>query len=124
MAFHGKAVVLLGVLTAGLPLAASAAAIAQITAHPQTYDGQVVTVSGTVNDLRARISRKGNPYETFTVCESSCVHVFTFGQPPLRDGERVSVTGTFAAVKHVGRYTFHNEIDTSISDVHAGSTGT
>ena len=123
MTFHGKTVVLLGLLTAGLPLAAPAAGIAQITAHPKTFDGEVVSVSGTVSALRARTSRKGNPYETFTVCNGGCVHVFTFGQPPIRDGEQVTVAGTFAAVKHVGRYTFHNEIDTRSSDVHAGSTG-
>lgn len=123
MAFHGKTVVLLGLLTAGLPLAAPAAGIAQITAHPHTFNGQVVTVSGTVSALRARTSRKGNPYETFTVCNGGCVHVFTFGQPLLRDGERATVTGTYAAVKHVGRYTFHNEIDTRSSDILAGSAG-
>ncbi len=123
MALRGKSLVLLVLLTAGLSLAASAAAIVQITAHPQNFDGQVVTVSGTVSALRARTSRKGNEYETFTVCNGSCIHVFTFGQPLIRDGGQVSVTGTFAAVKHVGRYTFHNEIDTRSSDVHAGSTG-
>lgn len=119
MALRGTSPLLLALLVAALPLAASAAAIAQITAHPAAFDGRVVTVSGTVSALRSRVSRKGNPYETFALCSSSCVHVFTFGQPAIRDGESVSVTGTFAAVKHVGPYTFHDEIDTSSDHVRA-----
>lgn len=122
MALRGSFLVLLAVLTTALPLTVSAASIARITAHPAAYDGHVVTVSGTVSALRARTSRKGNAYEMFTVCNGGCVHVFTFGQPPIRDGEQVTVEGTFAAVKHVGRYTFHNEIDTSSRDVHAGGS--
>jgi hypothetical protein len=110
---------LLALLTAALPVAALAASIAQITAHPAAYDGHVVTVSGIVSTLDSQVSHKGNAYETFALCGSSCVRVFTFGQPLLRDGERATVTGTFAAVKHVGRYTFHDEIDTRSRDVRA-----
>jgi hypothetical protein len=43
--------------------------------------------------------------------EAFCVNVFTWGHPHLDDGQRLKVNGTFEAVKHVGRYTFHNEID-------------
>jgi hypothetical protein len=122
MAIRGTSLMLLALLTIALPLTALAASIAQITADPAAYDGHVVTVSGTVSALRSRVSHKGNAYETFELCSSSCVHVFTFGHPPLRYGERATVAGTFSAVKHVGRYTFYNEIDTSSRDVHAGSS--
>jgi hypothetical protein len=37
-----------------------------------------------------------------------CVHVSIRKSPKVK---RLTVNGTFAAVKHVGRYTFCNEID-------------
>ena len=39
--------------------------------------------------------------------------VFTFGTPAIKDGDRVEVRGVFQRVKHVGSYTFHDEIDAS-----------
>jgi hypothetical protein len=39
------------------------------------------------------------------------VNVFTWGHPVVEEGHKLTVNGTFAAVKHVGRYTFRNEID-------------
>ena len=39
--------------------------------------------------------------------------VFTFGTPPIKDGQRVEERGVFQRVKHVGAYTFHDEIDAS-----------
>ncbi len=35
--------------------------------------------------------------------------VFAWGHRELREGQHLSVSGTFDAVKHVGRYTFYNE---------------
>ncbi len=37
--------------------------------------------------------------------------MFTFGRPHIANGEKITVHGTFAAVKHVGEYTFHDEIE-------------
>jgi hypothetical protein len=71
----------------------------------------LVAVHGTAQFVRPKTSRKGNDYETFSLCEQVCVNVFTWGHPLVADGKRLTVSGTFAAVKHVGRYTFHNEID-------------
>jgi len=98
-------------------LAASTAALAaeltvsQLLANPAAFAGQHVTVSGTAQYVRPRTSRKGNDYETFSLCEQGCVNVFTWGHPHVREGQRLTVNGTFEAVKHVGRYTFHDEID-------------
>lgn len=78
---------------------------------PSKFDGQQVDVSGTVTQLQRSVSREGNPYVTFQLCASRCVHVFEFGSPTLTEGQRLTVRGTFAAVKHVGKYTFYNEID-------------
>jgi hypothetical protein len=101
---------LFGLLSA-LPAASSAATVAQILGSPSTHDGQHVEVSGTVEHLEQKVSRKGNPYVTFSLCSGQCIHIFGFGSPSLSDGQTISVRGTFAAVKHVGAYTFYNEID-------------
>ena len=79
--------------------------------NPTNFDGQHVTVSGTTQYVRAKTSHRGDDYETFSLCEQACVNVFTWGYPQVAEGKRLTVNGTFEAVKHVSRYTFHNEID-------------
>ncbi|MGA8574239.1 MAG: hypothetical protein WB609_00940 [Candidatus Cybelea sp.] len=98
-------------LLAALPVASSAATIIQILGSPSTYDAQHVDVRGTVEHLEQKVSHKGNPYVTFSLCSSQCIHVFGFGSPRLSDGQTITVHGTYEAVKHVSGYTFYNEID-------------
>jgi hypothetical protein len=83
----------------------------KITTSPTAFDGHHVTVSGTVRSVLAKTSHRGNDYETFSLCEKSCVKVFTWGHPQIREGQRLEVKGTFKAVKSVGQYTFRNEIE-------------
>jgi hypothetical protein len=98
---------------AALTAASSAAtvAISDLLASPSAHDGQHVDVSGTISHLVQKTSHKGNPYVTFSLCSSQCIHVFAFGSPSISDGQTITVHGTFAAVKHTGSYTFYNEID-------------
>jgi hypothetical protein len=84
---------------------------AQVLGNPTTYDGKHLTVSGTVQNVIMKTSRRGNDYETFELCDNSCMKVFTWGHHELRKSQQLSVSGTFDAVKHVGRYTFYNELD-------------
>jgi hypothetical protein len=93
------------------------ATVSQILVSPTAFDGQHVTVSGTAQFARPRTSRKGNDYETFSLCEQACVNVFTWGHPHVAEDKRLTVSGTFQAVKHVGRYTVHNEIDADESSL-------
>jgi hypothetical protein len=90
---------------------AATATISQILASPSTYDGSHVDVTGKVSHLEQKVSHKGNPYVTFSLCSSKCIHVFGFGSSSIGDGDTITVRGTFAAVKHVSGYTFYNEID-------------
>lgn len=99
------------VLLATLPAAGSAGTIAQILGSPSSYDGSHVDVKGTVEHLERKVSDKGNPYVTFSLCSSQCIHVFAFGSPSISDGQTITVHGTYEAVKHVSGYTFYNEID-------------
>jgi opacity protein-like surface antigen len=43
--------------------------VSQILSDPAAFDGQHVTVSGTAQFVRPKTSRKGNDYETFSICE-------------------------------------------------------
>jgi hypothetical protein len=106
-------VVVLIVSVFGVAVADTTATPSQLLAHPNTFNGQHVSVTGTVSDVVAKTSHAGNPYETFNLCDANsvCVHVFTFGQPSLSEGEKKTVRGTFSAVKHVGSYTFYDEIE-------------
>jgi exonuclease VII large subunit len=86
--------------------------ISSLLSNPSTYDGSHVVVTGSVTNVKPKTSHAGNAYETFDLCDSSanCVEVFTFGQPALSEGDKITIRGTFTAVKHVGQYTFYNEI--------------
>ena len=98
-------------LLAALPATSSAATIGQILGSPSTYDGQHVDVRGTVERLEQKTSHRGNPYVTFALCSSQCIHVFAFGTPSISDGQTITVHGMYESVKHVSGYTFYNEID-------------
>ncbi|MGA8099298.1 MAG: hypothetical protein WB810_11645 [Candidatus Cybelea sp.] len=80
-------------LLAILPAASAAATVAQILGSPSTYNGQHVDVRGMVERLEQKLSHKGNPYVTFTLCSNQCIHVFGFGTPGLSDGETITSMG-------------------------------
>jgi hypothetical protein len=83
----------------------------QLLANPTKFDGQHVSVSGTAQYVRQKTSRRGNEYETFSLCDQACVNMFTWGHPNVAEGKLLLVQGTFTEVKRVGRYTFLNEIE-------------
>lgn len=104
-------VVVLALVLAGACEAADAS-VKTVLSDPARYDNQPVSLAGTVNQLDARISRKGNDYYTFTLDDGSGrITVFSFGHPPCTSPDRVAVDGTFRRVKQVGRHTFHNQVD-------------
>ncbi len=102
---------ILAVVCILVPRPALAATIDQILAAPSSYDGHHVDAAGNVSDLRSKVSRKGNAYVTFSLCSDRCIHVFAFGSPNIAEGQRITVHGSFAAMKHQGSYLFYNEID-------------
>ena len=53
----------------------------------------------------------GNDYETFDLCDNTCLKVFAWGHPGLQEGQSLSVSGKFDTVKRVGRYIFRDELD-------------
>jgi len=88
------------------------AQIAGVLANPASFDGQHLSLSGTVGNLAEKTSRRGNDYTTFDLCNgASCIHVYTYGHPKLANGQALTVTGKFFADKHVGSLDFKNELD-------------
>jgi len=97
----------------GLVAGATDATVKAILGDPARYDGQVVSVTGDASEVRATVSRRGNPYTTFrlTDASSAALTVYSRGHPDVKGAVRV--TGIFQRVKRVGRYTFNNQIDAS-----------
>ena len=94
-------------------LAAKKVSVQQILSNPDKYDGQEVSLQGKVTKIRPKVSKKGNEYATFTLIDESGkgMNIFTFGHPPITDGQKVTVIGIYQKVKKVGRYTFYNEVE-------------
>src|SRR5262249_29554901 len=81
-----------------------------ILTNPVRFDGQSVTVSGMITNLRETVSRRGNPYYTLDLTDGTrAIRVFSFGKAPCRNGA-ATIEGTFARVKQVSGRTFYNEI--------------
>jgi hypothetical protein len=92
------------------PAGALDASPSAILTNPDRFDGQPVTMRGTIGNLRETISRRGNSYYTFDLSDGKrAVRVFSFGKAPCASGT-ATVEGTFEKVKQVGRLTFRNEI--------------
>ena len=99
-----------------LPLAGALPSVAAdsidaIVASPAQFDGKHVVVTGSAKDVKQKTSRKGNDYETFELCQTQCLSVWTWGHPSVASGASVTVSGTFAADKSVGSFHIKNEID-------------
>jgi hypothetical protein len=81
-----------------------------ILTNPGRFDGQPVTISGTITNLQERVSRAGNAYYTLDLSDGKqTIRVFSFGKAPCCVGV-ATVEGSFEKVKRQGRYTFYNEV--------------
>lgn len=89
--------------------------ISDILAKGEKYHGKVVQVEGKAMFVKFKVSRKGNPYTTFKLTDNkgNALNVFSFGTLKIYDNDKVRVTGKYHLFKHVGIYTFYNQIDTS-----------
>ncbi len=95
----------------------------EILANPDRFDGQVVTIEGTVTNLRQRVSRVGDPYYKFDLSDGKqAVRVVSLGRSPCRSGA-VMVEGTFNKMKRGRRYTSYNVVNASRVICRQGSPG-
>jgi hypothetical protein len=114
---HGAVLTgLCGALTALALVALAGAGPAAISpsellADPDRFDGQTVTLQGTVEKFREGVSPDGVPYYKFRLSdEQAAVRVFSFGRSPCRNGMQATVDGTFERVNRLGRHTHYNEV--------------
>ncbi len=63
---------------------------------PSNYDGESVTVSGTVKNPTARQTRRGTA-TAYQLCDNDCINVIDFGNTNVSDGSQVTVSGRFRA---------------------------
>ena len=92
---------------------AEKASVQEILSNPDKYDYQEVIVQGKAIKIRNKISQKGNEYTTFNLTDSSgrSLSVFSWGNPGIKEGQNVSISGIYQKVKRVGNYTFYNEVE-------------
>jgi hypothetical protein len=67
-----------------------------LAANPADYDGQSVTVSGTVKNPTAMQMRRGTA-TTYQLCDNACITVIAFGDTNISDGSQVTASGRFRA---------------------------
>jgi hypothetical protein len=107
---------LCGALTALALLALASAGPAAISpsellADPDRFDGETVTLQGTVEKFRERVSPDGAPYYKFRLSdEQYAVRVFSAGRSPCRNGMQATVDGIFEKVNRLGPRTHYNEV--------------
>jgi hypothetical protein len=107
---------LCGVLTALAPLVLATAdptatSPSELLANPDRFDGQTVTLQGTVEKFREGVSPDGAPYYKFRLSdEQTAVRVFSFGRSPCRNGMQATVDGVFERINRLGPRTHYNEV--------------
>lgn len=92
-----------------LLLALAALAPSAIVASPSTYDGQTVTVSGTVANFQTSKTLMGS-VAGYQLCDAKCVVVIDETNHAQTNGSAATVTGTFHATFKGPRKTFTNAI--------------
>jgi len=93
-------------LILGFALIAQAAAlsVSELLTNPDRFDGQPVTISGTMTNPRESVSRRGTRSYTFDFADGNqTILVRSFGKPPCRSGAG-TVEGTFEKAKQGGHF--------------------
>jgi hypothetical protein len=89
--------------------------VEKIMNRSDSYDGQEVSVTGTVSNLKFKAIEVGNNYTTFILASKSGgrIKVFAWGKLKLKPGQKVQVTGVYRKVWKTTRRYFYNEIEAS-----------
>jgi hypothetical protein len=83
----------------------------ELLANPDGFDGQAVTLHGTVEKFREGVSPDGAPYYKFRLSdEQTAARVFSFGRSPCRNGMQATVEGIFEKANRLGARTHYNEV--------------
>ena len=83
----------------------------ELLANPDRFDGQAVTLQGTVEHLREKVSPDGTPYFKSLLSDGpSAVRVLSLGRSPCRNGMQATIEGTFEEVNRLGRVTYYHQV--------------
>jgi len=105
------ALLLLAQFVTAAPVRAEEATPLEITLNPTRFTGQVVTVHGTLTNLRPPTGA-GGPGAVFDVMERGAfVRVLSLTPPPCPPGSPVTVEGRFETMRRVGAQTLTNVIE-------------
>jgi hypothetical protein len=88
------ALALFAAIAGGCGHGGSALAPSTIVNSPSNYDGQTITVAGTVRDVSQVQGRRG-PMTRYHVCDNTCITVFQFGDTNVSEKSSTTVTGMF-----------------------------
>lgn len=72
-----------------------------------------IEVSGAIYNLKFRTSKRGNEYTTFKIKteDNKIYNCYSPKWLSIKNNEVLKVSGKYFETKHVGRYTFYNELD-------------
>jgi hypothetical protein len=87
----------------------------KIVTDKDSYDGQEVSVTGTISNLKFKTTMGGNDYMTFLLVGESGgrINVFMWGHLKLKSGQKVRVTSLYRKVKKMAHRNYYNEIEAS-----------
>lgn len=88
-----------------------------LAANPARYNGQTVTLHGTVAGLKEFALPGGDGYTTFNLKaprDGGTIGIVAWGQPALRNGDPAEIVGTFEHVQRIGSYTLYNDVEAQI----------
>jgi len=116
--FISKTFFILFVLPVILLASPSKVKIIEVIKNPDKYDNQIISIEGYIQNIKQKISQRGNRYTTFSISdrEGNSLKVFLWGwegieEQNIKEGDKVEVEGKFQKIKYVGRYRFYNEIE-------------
>jgi hypothetical protein len=85
--------------------------MADLLAHPDQYDKQLISVVGEVSNLQSGTTRDGqNAFGFLLKSGGGTVKVIGLGRTQVHDGEQVVVEGIFNRLRQGGRTAVLNEI--------------
>ena len=108
-------VLMLTILLWGIATAsAMETTVGQILADSDSFDGQEVSVAGTVSNLKFRTLKDQRPCTLFVlVGEGGRINVFMVGRLKLNPGQSVKVTGVYRKMVTISHRLYQNEIEAS-----------
>lgn len=103
----------LAALLAALPIAVAAyptVAPSALIASPSSYDGQTVSVTGTVQNFMSKNTAMGK-WTGYQLCDAKCINVIDKTSQQHSNGSTATVTGVFHATFKGPHKTWNNALE-------------